>query len=117
MVRVTLLLAALGGAVGAVLRWKLSSLNDMPDGIPWGTLAANMAGSLLLGLLVGGSSDPLLAASLGAGVLGGLTTFSTFTVEGLRLPPRRAVVYLGGSLVLGVAFAALGLALGRGLSG
>ncbi|WP_370326410.1 CrcB family protein [Euzebya sp.] len=102
-------LIAIGGALGALLRWRLAAWNgDWPRG----TLAANALGSTALGLLLGLSGDTRLLALLGTGVLGGLTTFSTVAVEGATLPPRRATAYLALTLVLATAGAAAGLALG-----
>ena len=85
---------------------------------PWGTALINVSGSLLLGLLTGlGTrglpSDAVLV--LGTGLLGGWTTFSTASVETVRLLQQgRAAASLGyglGVLVLSIAAALLGLAL------
>lgn len=123
----TVLLVALGGAVGSLIRMVLARLNA---DVPWGTLTANLVGSLLLGLLVGadlgdGSPVPPLTTVLGAGVLGGLTTFSTLMVEvagatrtGRPAPvSRERMGYLLVSVAAGLALGALGLVLGRQVLG
>jgi CrcB protein len=111
------LLVALGGGVGAVLRWLVGGAFG---GMAWGTLVINVLGSFLLGWLVarlGGGGEPLRLL-LGVGVLGGFTTFSTFSVEMMTMLERgemgAAVVYAGGSVLGGLMAAALGLMLGRG---
>ncbi len=111
-------LVALGGALGAGLRHM--SLLAWPG--PWGTLAINVAGSFLIGLL----AVPFLLSDRGAhpfaplvvtGVLGGFTTFSAFSLDTLRLIEGgrigAAVYYVGGSVALSLGACALGLWLGR----
>ena len=75
---------ALGGALGSLARWGLTQA--WPAGVgqwPWATFVVNAVGCLLLGLLLGSPSgqDPVRRAFLGAGVLGGFTTFSTYAVQ------------------------------------
>lgn len=104
----TVVAVAVGGAAGALLRWWLSRLNgDWPRG----TFAANMVGCLALGVLVGSGATGAGATGLGVGVLGGLTTFSTFAVE-VATPPGRHWRYLAATVFCGAALAALGLWLG-----
>jgi CrcB protein len=87
----TLLLVALGAVVGAPLRYLTDRLiQARHDTIfPWGTLAVNVAGSLILGFLAGaaaaGRLNPVIFTVLGSGFCGALTTFSTFGYETLRL--------------------------------
>ncbi len=77
----------MGGALGALARygaeeaWPSSSATGSPW--PWPTFLVNILGCLLLGLLLGSPAgqDPLRRAFLGAGVLGGFTTFSTYAVQ------------------------------------
>ncbi|MEU6409832.1 fluoride efflux transporter CrcB [Microbispora sp. NPDC046933] len=117
----TLLLVFLGGAVGAPARYLADRLvQRLHDSVfPWGTLSVNVAGSLLLGLLLGardGLGLPAAAVTLlGAGFCGALTTFSTFGFESVRLLEEGSVLEAGlnalGSLVLGVLAAAAGFAL------
>ena len=109
---------ALGGGLGASLRYL--ALLAWPA--PWGTVAINVAGSFLIGLL----AVPLLLSERGAhplapllltGVLGGFTTFSAFSLDTLRLIEGgrlgAAVLYVGGSVALSLLACGLGLFLGR----
>lgn len=108
------ILVAVGGAIGATARWAVVSAAADGSGFPWWTLAVNVAGCLVLGALAGRSDR--VVALVGVGVCGGLTTFSTFSVElaGLLDDGRAgvAVAYLVASLVLGVA----GVVAGRGVA-
>lgn len=87
----TVLLIALGAAVGAPARYLLDrAVQARHDSIfPWGTFTVNIAGSCLLGLLAGGAAaaavpDPVMTL-LGTGLCGALTTYSTFSYETVRL--------------------------------
>lgn len=114
----TILLVALGGAVGAPLRYLTDRLvQSRHDQVfPWGTLTVNVVGSLVLGVIVALSADGVLPASVsllvGTGFCGALTTFSTFSFETLRLleegSPLPALLNVAVSLVGGVGAAALG---------
>ncbi len=93
-----LLLVMAGGAVGAGARHLVgrAALGLFGPGFPWGTLAVNLAGGLLMGLLAGtlartsgGESWRLL---LGTGVLGGFTTFSAFSLETFGMLQRGQAV-------------------------
>lgn len=81
-------LVAVGGACGAVLRWSVAPSPDA-EGVPWGTLGVNLLGSLLLGAMTVLLAEAVLsreqALALGTGLLGAFTTMSTFAVEVLRL--------------------------------
>jgi fluoride exporter len=113
----------IGGGLGALLRYLLgTSLNDKVifswlSGIPLGTLFANWLGSFVLGLLMGviPLSSPL-KIGLTTGLMGGLTTFSTFSVEGAQLMSEgqifRATLHLTLHVVGGVLLAMLGLSFG-----
>lgn len=113
-------LAVVAGGLGAVLRFVVDGAVKarLGDDYPWGTLLINVSGSFVLGVLTGlvifrsGSGD--LRVVLGTGFCGGYTTFSTASVETVRLAQRgasaRAVGYAAGTAVLGVLAAALGLA-------
>ena len=96
------------------------------EGFPWGTLAVNLLGSLLLGWLlhagvVRGAVSLRWQLLIGTGFLGAYTTFSTFTWEMLRLTVTghsgRAATYLGLSLALGLLAVWLGGVLDRALAG
>lgn len=98
----TPLLVGLGGAGGAALRWWLGVRLDSPS-LPRGTLLANLAGSLLLGLLVGLSLRGHTLALVGTGFCGALTTYSSFAVQAHDRGGRAAVYVvatLAGSLLL-----------------
>ena len=82
------MLVALGGALGAVLRFYISE--SMPDAdFPWATLSVNLVGSLLLGAVTAATLSNALsepqALLLGVGLLGAFTTMSTFSVETITL--------------------------------
>ncbi|MCW3045049.1 MAG: CrcB protein [Actinobacteria bacterium] len=108
------------GAVGAPARYLLDdAISSRTQGVfPWGTLAINVSGSFLLGLLTGLALFHGLPATprliLGTGFCGAYTTFSTFTYETVRLAEEGAVNEALrnalASLVLGAAAAAAGLA-------
>jgi CrcB protein len=110
---VTVLLVFVGAAVGASLRYAASRV--LQRSFPWATLAVNVVGSFVLGCVAGASPD--LVALLGTGLCGGLTTYSTFSHETIRLTEdgryRQAFANVAASLTTGVAAAALGYALTR----
>ncbi len=108
----SLLLVAVGGALGSVARHVVSVLGVawMGMGFPWGTLAVNVVGSAAIGICgaLGVSGDARLL--LVTGVLGGFTTFSAFSLETGMLwerSPALAVVYVAASVGLGLAAFAL----------
>ncbi|HEX5580139.1 MAG TPA: fluoride efflux transporter CrcB [Gemmatimonadaceae bacterium] len=110
-----------GAGLGGLARYGVSGWVQGIGGagFPWGTLLVNVTGSLLLGFvyafLEGTAAAPEWRAFLGIGVLGGYTTFSTFSYETLRLAQdgqwERALLYAGGSVLLSLAGAVLGLRL------
>jgi CrcB protein len=114
---------ALGGAVGSVLRYGIGSVlqQRVGAGFPVGTFVVNVTGSLLLGFLVryllATPASPELRAALTIGLCGGYTTFSTFSLETLRLLEEgnwgRAGFYVVASVALSLLATAAGLALGR----
>lgn len=102
---------AIGGGIGAVIRYvcmgKINSL--LGNGFPYGTLIVNVTGSLLMGLLVGilartSFATMELRAFLAVGVLGGFTTFSSFSLDFLILFERGqllpAFLYIATSILL-----------------
>ncbi len=112
-------LAALGGALGALARWGVAEALPRTDGgWPWATLLVNLTGCLLMGLLLGAlaARDPEPAWArpfLAVGVLGGFTTFSAFAVEVVDLADAGALAtalgYLLASVVGGVLAVAAGI--------
>ena len=107
------LLVALGAAVGAPLRLLVAHRLD--GRWPAGTLAVNLAGSLLLGGLVGAAVDGGWLALLGTGFCGALTTYSSFAVQSVRLGPRRGAAYVVATLAGCVLLATLGHAVAGAL--
>ena len=108
-----ILAICLGASAGALLRWRLALWLNQPGALlPWGTLAANLVGGYLIGLVLGllqamPQLDPLWRLLLVTGFLGALTTFSTFSAEvlGLLLQSRIGLallltgLHLAGSLL------------------
>jgi fluoride exporter len=104
----------LAGGLGTLVRYGFSN-QFHGDALPWATLAINVVGSFLLGALVvlpGGWMTERTRDTLGVGLLGGFTTFSTFSVQAFldaeAGEPGKALVYVGASVVLGIAAAAAG---------
>ena len=101
-------LAALGGALGALARWALAEvLPHSPGSWPWATLVVNLVGCLLIGVLLAVllarfPQSPWLRPFLAVGVLGGFTTYSTFAVDVVRLADAGRLVLAGGYLVASV---------------
>ena len=104
------LLVALGAAVGAPLRYAAAQRWD--GRFPRGTLAVNVLGALLLGVLVAWAPSGHLLTLLGTGFCGGFTTYSAFAVQAHDLGPRRGTAYAVVTAVLALAACALGFALG-----
>lgn len=108
--------AALAGGLGAVLRYLADLWVARFAGrrFPWGILLVNVTGSFALGVVTGALPDA--AFVLGAGLLGGFTTFSTAMLDTVALwrdGERSGSVFNAvGVLVLGLVAAGLGLALG-----
>ena len=116
----TLGYVVVGGALGVLARAALLSPIDDAELVPWATLVVNVAGSLLLGIVVGAIGDrrPHARAFLGTGLLGGFTTYSAFAVEtALWLTtPWLAAGLAAASVIAGVIGAIAGLITGRWLS-
>lgn len=114
---------AVGGALGAVARYAVGIGFPVAEGtFPTATFAINVGGCLLMGVLVvmvteARDAHPLVRPFLGVGVLGGFTTFSTFSVEGHRLLTGGhlllAGLYLAGTVVACVLAAAIGMLVTR----
>lgn len=122
-----LLAIAAGGAAGALLRFGLAGWVQHRTGaaFPWGTLAVNLAGCFCIGLLAGWFQhtpvNPWLRDLLMVGLLGAMTTFSTFSLESLRLLRDGEWLYAAGnvfgSCAAGLALALLGLWAGEAIAG
>jgi len=104
-----LIFIAMGGAIGAVLRYgaSLSVYSLMGRGFPYGTLFVNVTGSLLMGLLgvmmlERFNIGPEWRAAVLVGVLGSFTTFSTFSIETLNLLEQGDVMRAVANIVLSV---------------
>jgi fluoride exporter len=114
---------AAGGAAGALARYAASVLaSPTVDGFPWATFGVNITGCFLVGVLMAWLArrpkrGPLPRLFLGVGVLGGFTTFSTYTVEAEQLLADRqvllALVYLFGTLAAALVAVTTGLAVVR----
>ena len=113
----TVVYVALGGAAGAVLRY----LCTLAVAWPWATFAVNVVGSFLMGLaFVWLASRPGWQPLAMAGLLGGFTTFSAFSLDALRLIEGgqlgTAMLYVGGTVALCLAAVFAGAVIARGLA-
>ena len=123
-----ILLVGAGGALGAVARYGTGALFARLGlhGFPWATMTANVTGSFVMGLLIGWlalaltDSQNELRLFLAVGVLGGFTTFSSFSLDAITLFERGewlpAAGYVLFSVVLSLAGLMAGLAITRGLA-
>ena len=114
-----LLLVAVGGFAGATCRFLVDGL--FTTGFPWGTLAVNVTGSFLLGVLlyenrlVGALSQETRLV-LGTGFLSSFTTYSTFAVETSSLAPPLAAANVAANYTFGVLAVVAGRVVARTLS-
>jgi CrcB protein len=118
---------ALGGALGSVARYLVSGLvqDRTTPYFPTGTLAVNVIGSLVVGIVAGAATasvvSPTTRLFLVVGICGGFTTFSAFGYETIRLLEDgefwRAGLNVSGQLAAGLAAVWIGLALARRLWG
>ncbi len=120
----TIILVFLGGGIGAVARYVfgLASVSLLGAAFPWGTLGVNVIGSLVIGFL----AQALPAAEMGgmsmrlflmAGILGGFTTFSAFSLDVMHLVQKGeaglAFGYIAASIALSLLAVFLGWSVGR----
>ncbi len=121
-----LLLVAAGGALGAALRYLVATaaLGWLGPAFPWGTLIVNLIGSFLIGLVQAVATEGLVLGEdtrlfLTSGVLGGLTTYSAFSYESVRLMESGASgsawLNIVGTTVSCLALCVLGLGAGRAI--
>lgn len=119
----TVLLVAVGTAVGAALRYLLDRAVRLRYGprFPWGTLGVNTAGCLVLGVLAALPAPPSVAALLGTGLSGALSTYSTLGYETLRLARGgarwHALLNAVANLAAGLAAALLGMLAAAAITG
>ncbi|WP_147114066.1 fluoride efflux transporter CrcB [Tateyamaria sp. syn59] len=121
----TLSLVALGGAIGASLRWLtgVAMLRALgPSDFPLAVITVNVVGSFLMGVFVVAAAQKgltYLSPFVMTGVLGGFTTFSAFSLETMTLIERgetaSAALYIALSVGLSVGALAVGLLIARGL--
>ena len=113
------LAVALGGAVGAVGRAGIAAMLTIGAGFPWHTFAANFIGSVAIGLIWAAlnraEAAPLWSAFLITGVLGGFTTFSTFSLDTVLLFEQGAWQTALGYIALSVVSCVVGAGRGVGL--
>jgi CrcB protein len=114
------------GALGCISRYLVSGWTHSLVGrtLPYGTLAVNVIGSFLLGLIMEGGLrstvlSPEMRLGITVGFMGGFTTFSTFSLETIRLLEEGSFLHAGANIILNVVvcivFAALGIFLARQL--
>ena len=114
-----LMAVGFGGAAGSIVRYLLSGgilAGQTLLGFPAGTFTVNAAGSLLIGILLEATSSETLGWLLIVGFCGGLTTFSTFSADTVRLLRagcyNAAAIYVALSVAVCIGFAALGMWIG-----
>lgn len=115
----SLLIVGSGSFIGGVLRYLISThmKNVSMIGFPWGTLAVNLIGCFVIGIIYAifnryDTTDNTFCLLLTTGVCGGFTTFSTFAYENIQMLQNGNIIgfigYIVASVVLGIALAALG---------
>ena len=122
----TVLLIALGAAIGAPARYLADrAVQARHDAVfPWGTFSVNVIGSFVLGVVAAAAArgviGPAVVAAVGTGFCGALTTYSTFSYETLRLAEDRAwleaAANVTASVAGGLGAVAIGWAVGSALS-
>ena len=121
------LIVFLGAGIGGAARHgvNVAAVRLLGVGFPYGTLTVNVAGSLAMGLLAGwfahrGSPGPAWVLFLTTGILGGFTTFSSFSLDAALLyqqgQPGAAALYVAASVALALAGLFAGIFLVRALS-
>lgn len=126
MTPINLLAVGVGGAMGTLLRYAVTvwMVDRLGPGFPWHTVAINVAGSFAIAVVAVYARSsvglpPILATLITVGILGGFTTFSTFSYDTLTLAAEGAgglaVAYCLGSVACGLLAAVAGTALARHL--
>lgn len=119
-----LLAVFVGGGIGSVLRYLVASVIQTPAsaGFPWGIFVVNITGGLAMGIIIELAALKIqlsqeMRAFLTVGILGGYTTFSTFSLDSVLLIQRgayaSAAAYVVGSAVLSIGAVFAGLSLVR----
>ncbi len=118
-----LLVVGLGGFIGAIMRYQLSGwvYRLTGSGLPYGTLAVNVAGSFILGgfLYLSGQRlalDPLWRSFIAVGMMGALTTFSTFSWETIQYLQEGQITLAGLNIVLNVLLTLIAVWAGTSLA-
>jgi CrcB protein len=116
----TLLMIALGAAVGAPARYLTDrAVQSRHESVmPWGTLSVNVIGSLILGALTGAGAavSPGVVALIGTGFCGAVTTYSTFSFETWRLVEEECYAAAVANVMVSVAAALAAVAIGYAAS-
>ncbi|WP_330249787.1 fluoride efflux transporter CrcB [Nocardia sp. NBC_00565] len=122
-----LVVISLGGGLGSLLRYAIGWWwPSQPHQVPWSTFVINVVGCFAIGILMVLITEVwvahrLLRPFLGIGLLGGFTTFSTYSLEVRRLLQSGAVVealgYLGGTVVVALGAVVLGMSVTRWATG
>jgi CrcB protein len=117
-----LILVGLGGGIGSMMRFLVSRIPFAQSSFPWATFVVNIAGCLLIGVLIGLSVkhqflDANMKLLLVTGFCGGFTTFSAFSAENVHLYQAgnycMLALYILLSVIIGLAAVLLGLALSK----
>jgi len=110
------ILVTIGAGLGGGLRYFISNVAGrfLPIYFPFGTLIVNILGSFLLGILIYGFDDKELLTNnyklfLGVGFCGGLTTFSTFSLETINLLRDSQILFAGLNILLNIFITLLGI--------
>ena len=106
-----ILLAGVGGALGAMLRYLVSGIYPVYRDIPTGTLIVNFIGSMILSMITFGANP--LPYFADAGILGGFTTFSTFSYESFRLLEAREFLVFGANVIFSLYLCGAGVVFGK----
>lgn len=121
-----LLYIGAGGLLGTLTRYAIQlAIPTVHGGVPWAVLLINAIGSLFLGwfftIAVPGKITPQLRLAIGTGFTGAFTTFSTFTLDIVRLSEGgewvNAALYMIVSLLAGLMLCALGMSIGQRMLG
>jgi len=118
-----LIYVALGGGFGAAARYLTTEWAGRRYGeFPYGTMIVNIAGSLLMGLVIGwlmtkAAGSDSLKLFLATGFLGGFTTFSAFSLDAMNLLEEKSyggfAAYVGGSVIVAILALVIGLYISR----